>query len=1122
MATLTVSDTNPRVQYTATSSQTVFAYGFPIFEDADLKVYQDTTLLTLTTDYTVSGAASSSGGNVTLGTGATSGDIITIYRDLAVARSSDYQTGGDLLAETLNDDLDKLVMMVQQSEFDVSNRSIRFGQFVTGLPLNEITDNATDRADKVITFDSSGQPQATLEIGTNQGDWATSTSYVARDIIKDTSNNNIYLCNEAHTSSGSQPISGNTDSAKWDLLVDASSATTSQAAAATSATAAATSATSSASSATSSASSATSSASSATTATTKASAASTSATNAASSATSAASSATSAESAAAAVGAKFTFDNSTSMADPGAGDFRFDNATIASVTAVAFDATSADTGNPDISDFIATWDDSTSTINGHLIFKKSGTPATFAIFTVGAVTDNTGWLQVALTHVDSNGSWTAADGAYVQFVRTGDKGDTGSTGSTGSTGATGARGSDAGLDMVYESTTTDTDQGVGKVWLNHATLSSATVLYMDDVDANSASINTLVDSWDDSSTSALRGTIKVTQKADNAIFAIYNVTGAVTSASTYTKIPVTYITGAGSFTDADTSTVWFTRTGDTGAAGSSTPADNTFRIQDNSDATKQIAFEASGIATGTTRTITMPDSDVTLLSSGAIVNADINASAAIAMSKLATDPTNASNLSSGSVPLARLGNVDTTGLENDIAILGFKVAANGSLAKYDLVDQTIDAFQDASGVDASASTNEARDSSGKYYTGEVGVPVTVSGNYDDSGTDGDYSWYKWTTVTSSGSYTTDIAQDYEYLVVAGGGGAGAGSAPDGSALGGGGGGAGGYRTATGFAVAATTIGSITVGAGGAGDDANDSGRGGDGSDSVFSTITSSGGGGGGSRYGTQTGGAGGSGGGGVASYAAGAGNSGSYSPVEGYAGGSGTGCGGGGGGGASVVGAEGEAGNPSSGGDGGDGTSSSIDGSATVRGGGGGGGAGGDSGDPDTSSGGSGGGGGGAGMSGGSGQTNNTVGTANTGGGGGGGAKNTDGKAGGSGIVIIRRLTAAVSVADLTLISNATTAEAVPTKGDLVMTYSNGAGTASIGDGTNGDIRAFVSRDNGTNYTQVTLADEGDTGGHTILTAHDLDISGQPSGTSMRYKITTHNQSVSKQTRIQAVSLGWS
>ena len=38
------------------------------------------------------------------------------------------------------------------------------------------------------------------------------------------------------------------------------------------------------------------------------------------------------------------------------------------------------------------------------------------------------------------------------------------------------------------------------------------------------------------------------------------------------------------------------------------------------------------------------------------------------------------------------GAVDTTGLEDDIALLGFKVAANGSLAKYDLVDQTVDAF----------------------------------------------------------------------------------------------------------------------------------------------------------------------------------------------------------------------------------------------------------------------------------------------------------------------------------------------------------------------------------------------------------------------------------------------
>lgn len=40
--------------------------------------------------------------------------------------------------------------------------------------------------------------------------------------------------------------------------------------------------------------------------------------------------------------------------------------------------------------------------------------------------------------------------------------------------------------------------------------------------------------------------------------------------------------------------------------------DNTFRIKDNLDTTKKIAFQASGVDTGTTKTITMPNRDVDL------------------------------------------------------------------------------------------------------------------------------------------------------------------------------------------------------------------------------------------------------------------------------------------------------------------------------------------------------------------------------------------------------------------------------------------------------------------------------------------------------------------------------
>ena len=199
---------------------------------------------------------------------------------------------------------------------------------------------------------------------------------------------------------------------------------------------------------------------------------------------------------------------------------------------------------------------------------------------------------------------------------------------------------------------------------------------------------------------------------------------------------------------------------------------------------------------------------------------------------------------------------DTSAIENNIAILAFKTQASNNLAKFNLIDQVIDEYYDTSGIDASASINETTGGSGvaKYYEGVGSATPTVSGNYDSTAVDGDYTYYKWTTVRSDGTFTTNQAQDYEYLVVAGGGGGASGQ--------GGGGGAGGYRTATGFAIGAGTISGITVGAGGAGRAYGAAGN--DGSNSVFSTITSIGGGGGGHvNGGNHHGRNGGSGGGGA-------------------------------------------------------------------------------------------------------------------------------------------------------------------------------------------------------------------------------------------------------------------
>ena len=307
---ITISNTEPRVQYTATSGQTTFAVNFEFFDNSDLKVYNGTTLLTYNaspssaSQYSVTGAGVSGGGSITLGGGATTDDKITIYRDMDIARSTDFPTSGAFQIDSLNEELDKLTAMVQQVEND-TKYSPRFSTTTT-TGFNLTFPNLV--ANKVLSANAAGTALTMeQELGTFQGNWAASTAYNVRDIIKDTSNNNIYLCKTAHTSSGSQPISSNTDVAKWDLIVDAAAAATSATNAASSATAAASSATAAASSATDAttngAAQVTLAAAQVALATTQAGNAASSATSAASSATSAASSATTAASEATAAAA---------------------------------------------------------------------------------------------------------------------------------------------------------------------------------------------------------------------------------------------------------------------------------------------------------------------------------------------------------------------------------------------------------------------------------------------------------------------------------------------------------------------------------------------------------------------------------------------------------------------------------------------------------------------------------------------------------------------------------------------------------------------------------------------------------------------------------------------------
>jgi hypothetical protein len=281
--TIDISDNNPRIIYTVAQgvTQTSFAVPFEFFADSDLNVYVDSVLKTITTHYTVSGGDGSTGTVSMSVTGATGGSIVAITRDVTIERVTDFTPGVEINRAALNTQLDTLTAIAADIK-DQALRAIRVQDFDPSTTGFEIPLAAT-RANKVFAFDSAGAVSITNEIGVYKGNWAASTAYVERDLVKDTSTNNIFLCLVGHTSSGSQPLTTNTDSAKWALIVDAASATTSASAAASSASAAASSASAASSSASAASSSASAAASSASAASSDASAAASSASSAAAS-----------------------------------------------------------------------------------------------------------------------------------------------------------------------------------------------------------------------------------------------------------------------------------------------------------------------------------------------------------------------------------------------------------------------------------------------------------------------------------------------------------------------------------------------------------------------------------------------------------------------------------------------------------------------------------------------------------------------------------------------------------------------------------------------------------------------------------------------------------------------
>ncbi len=566
MADIPINAVHRRIQYISSGSVGPYSFAFAVLAEGDLAVYDSTTLKTLTTHYTVSLNADGTGSiTFTSGNAPTSSNIVTITSDQAVARTSDFTTGGDFKAATINDELDRITIIQQQLE-SLVRRCIQLDAFVN----RDISDSGAgplafpydstpaDQANKFIIFDSAGTALTTSStialpsslsgaaakmLRVNSGETAyefrTAVNVLA-DIAAQASDATLtalaaYNTNGLLTQTASDTFAGRTITGTANKVTVTNGDGVSG-------------------------------------------------------------------------NPTLTIPDSVTLVTPTvSGNLVVTGNLTINGTTVTNDATNTEVKDPLIeinsgagsnaSDLGLLMERGSTGDNVFMGWDESGDYFAFGTTTAtgsstgnitysfgeirasGAVFSGTSSDLGAVTTIDINGG--TVDGAVIGGASAAAITGTTLTANTSLTLATGGAmtgvlDSDAmsgtsaallatsesikayvdaavkapGIQMTWEANTADSDQGAGKIWANNSTLSSASILYIDDVDKAGVSINAFVDTLDDPSAtnSAL---IYIAEAGSGSAGVVFAVSGGVVSASTYSKITVSHVATIGTLVDAD-------------------------------------------------------------------------------------------------------------------------------------------------------------------------------------------------------------------------------------------------------------------------------------------------------------------------------------------------------------------------------------------------------------------------------------------------------------------------------------------------------------------------------------------------------------------------------------------
>ncbi|WP_251841946.1 phage tail fiber protein [Enterobacter hormaechei] len=182
---MSVPNQTPYIIHNANGLTTVFPFEFYIINANDIQVTINGDVIT--SGYSVSGAGNVGGGDVVFLTPPASGSVVMLERVVPTYRLTDYQDNGDLLADTVNKDFDRLWMAIQRYGIHLGlalKRPLFGGPFdAEGYRISDLADPVNDQDAATKKYVESVSLARTLRVPENTVQAVPSVSMRANKLL---------------------------------------------------------------------------------------------------------------------------------------------------------------------------------------------------------------------------------------------------------------------------------------------------------------------------------------------------------------------------------------------------------------------------------------------------------------------------------------------------------------------------------------------------------------------------------------------------------------------------------------------------------------------------------------------------------------------------------------------------------------------------------------------------------------------------------------------------------------------------------------------------------------------------------------------------------------------------